>query len=168
VHKAFPTNDIPLGWETQINTDVIINYSLLAQKALVANKNFTLLASLDVKAGTLQTSSGAGLQLLAGKAEPVFGLTENEAWPNTEYYFFAKTNINFVAYNALLQGGMFNHENIFTLTGNQIQRMVGSAEAGIHIRYKAVGIELAQHYLTPEYKGGLWHQWGRMSLLFRL
>jgi lipid A 3-O-deacylase len=168
VHKAFPTNDIPLGWETQINTDVIINYSLLAQKALVANKNFTLLASLDVKAGTLQTSSGAGLQLQAGKAEPVFGLTENEAWPNTEYYFFAKTYINFVAYNALLQGGMFNHENIFTLTGNQIQRMVGSAEAGIHIRYKAVGIELAQHYLTPEYKGGLWHQWGRMSLLFRL
>lgn len=168
VHKTFPTNDVPMGWETQINTDVILNYGLQVQKALVNNKNFTLLAGIDVKAGTLYTNAGAGLQLQAGKAEPVFGLGENEQWPKVEYYFFAKTNINFVAYNALLQGGIFNHNNVFTLEGNDIQRLVGSAEGGFHIRFKGIGIELAQHFLSPEYKGGMWHKWGRMSLLFKL
>jgi len=168
VHKTFPTNDVPLGWETQINTDVILNYTYQVQKALIHKENFTLLAGMDAKAGTLHTNAGAGLQLQAGKAEPIFGLGENEKWPKVEYYFFAKTNVHFVAYNALLQGGMFNHDNVFTLKGNEIQRVTGSAEAGFHIKYKGVGIELAQHYLSPEYKGGFWHKWGRMSLLFNL
>ncbi len=166
VHKTFPTNDVPLGWETQIKTDIILNYAIHIQKALASKENMALLAGFDLNAGTLHTDAGAGFQFQAGKAEPVFGLTKNEKWPKAEYYFFAKTNISIVAYNALLQGGMFNHDNIFTLKGNEIQRVVGNAEVGIHARYKGVGIELAQHYLSPEYKGGMWHQWGRISLLF--
>ncbi|MEI8046022.1 MAG: lipid A deacylase LpxR family protein [Bacteroidota bacterium] len=166
VHKTFPTNDVPLGWETQIKTDIILNYAIHIQKALASKENMSLLGGFDLNAGTLHTDAGAGFQLQAGKAEPVFGLKKNEKWPRAEYYFFAKTNISIVAYNALLQGGMFNHDNIFTLKGNEIQRVVGNAEVGIHARYKGVGIELAQHYLSPEYKGGMWHQWGRISLLF--
>lgn len=168
VHKTFPTNDKPLGWETQIKSDVILNYTILAQKALVSKENFTVLAGTHVNAGTLYNKAGAGLQLQAGKAEPVFGLAESEQWPKAEYYFFAKTGVSFVAYNALLQGGMFNRDNVFTLKANEIQRVVGNAEAGFHFRYKGMGIELAQHYLSPEYKGGLWHKWGRVSLLVRL
>ena len=168
VHKSFPTNDVPLGWETQINTDVILNYTAQVQKAVVRQQKLTVLANFVANAGTLNTSTSAGLQLMAGKHEPVFGLLENEKWPKTENYFFAKTNIGFVAYNALLQGGSFNHDNIFVLSGNEIQRFVGSAEAGFHLRYKSFGIEMAQHYLSPEYKGGLWHKWGRISLLFKI
>lgn len=168
VHKTFPTNDVPLGWETQINTDIILNYNFKFQKAIINNKKLSLLAGTEVKAGTLYNNLGAGLELQAGKAEPIFGLAENEQWPKLEYYFFAKTNVSFVAYNALLQGGMFNHDNIFTLKGNEIQRVVGNAEAGFHMRYKGMGIEIAQHYLTPEYKGGYWHKWGRISLLFNV
>jgi len=167
VHKTFPTNDKPVGWDTQINSDIILDYSALVQKALLNKEKFTLLAGLNAEAGTLYDNVGVGFQLQAGKAEPVFGLIGNEQWPELEYYLFAKTNISFVAYNALLQGGMFNQNNVFTLSGNEIQRVVGSAEAGIHFRYKGVGIELAQHFLSPEYKGGFWHKWGRISLMFR-
>ena len=168
VHKTFPTNDKPLGWETQINSDIILNYSVQAQKALVNKENLTLLAGLDAEAGTLYTNAGAGLQLQAGKAEPIFGLNENQQWPELEYYFYAKTDISFVAYNALLQGGMFNHDNVFTLKKNEIHPVVGNAEAGIHFMYKGIGMEIAQHLISPEYKGGLWHKWGRMSLIFKL
>ena len=168
VHDAFPTNDVPLGWETQINTDVILNYSYKIQKALVNKQNFSLLAGADVKAGTLLNNAGMEIEMKAGKFEPVFGITPGGQWPKVQYYFFAKTQANYVAYNALLQGGMFNHNNIFTLKSNEIQRVVGGAEAGIHFRYKGTGIEIAQHYLSPEYKGGMWHKWGRMSLIFKL
>jgi len=168
VHKTFPTNDVPQGWETQINTDLILNYNFRIQKGLVNTNNFSLLVNLDLKAGTLYNNAGAGFELQAGKSEPIFGLALNEHWPKTEYYFFAKTNASFVAYNALLQGGMIDHNNVFTLQGNEIQRLVGSAEAGFHVRYKGAGIELAQHYLSPEYKGGYWHKWGRITLIFNL
>ncbi len=168
VHKTFPTNDKPVGWDTQINSDIILDYSAQVQKALINKENLTLQAGINAEAGTLYDNAGAGFQLQAGKSEPVFGINDTEQWPEIEYYFFAKTDIRFVAYNALLQGGMFNHNNVFTLSGNEIQRMVGSASAGVHFRHKGIGIELAQHYLSPEYKGGLWHKWGRISLMFRL
>lgn len=168
VHKTFPTNDVPLGWETQINTDLILNYNLSAYKALINTKNLTIAAGVDAKAGTLINSAGAGLQLQAGKAEPFFGFAAGEKWPETEYYFFARTNVGFVAYNALLQGGVFNHYNTFTLKSNEIMWVVGNAEAGFRFRYKGIGIELSQHYLSPEYKGGLWHKWGRMNLIFNI
>jgi lipid A 3-O-deacylase len=168
VHKTFPTNDKPLGWETQINSDIILNYNIQVQKALIYKENIALMADLDAEAGTLYTNAGAGFQFQAGKTEPIFGLSENQQWTEMEYYFFAKTNISFVAYNALLQGGVFNNDNVFTLNKNEIQRVVGNAEAGIHFRYKGISMELAQHYISPEYKGGLWHKWGRMSLIFKL
>jgi hypothetical protein len=168
VHKTFPTNDLPLGWETQINTDIILNYGYRIQKALVKKEQVTLLAGTELNAGTLYNNAGAGLEFQAGKAEPVFGQAVNEHWPESEYYFFAKTDISFVAYNALLQGGLFNHNNVFTLEADEIHRVVGKAEAGIHVRYRGIGMELSQHFLSPEYKGGLWHKWGKISLLFRL
>ena len=79
-----------------------------------------------------------------------------------------KTDFNAVVYNALLQGGILNHDNIFTLRSNEVSRLVGRAQVGLHFTYKSTGIELAQHFLSPEYKGGLWHKWGRISLLFKL
>jgi len=168
VHKTFPSNDKPLGWQTQIKTDIILNYTIQVQKALVYNDKFSLLAAADLKTGTLYNNVGGGFQFQAGKADPLFGLADNREWPKLECYFFAKTHVSYVIYNALLQGGMINHDNIFTLKGSEIQRVVGTAEAGIHFRRKGLGIELAQHYLSPEYKGGLWHKWGRISLLFKL
>lgn len=168
VHKVFPTNDKPLGWDTQIKTDIILNYQYQVQKAIVNRKDFILLAGLEAKAGTLYNQFGIGFQFQAGKADPSFGSEANEKWPATEYYFFAKTNYTFVVYNALLQGGMLNQDNIFTLKANEIKRTIGKAEAGVHFRYKRVGFELAQHYLSPEYKEGLWHKWGRMSVLLML
>lgn len=166
VHKTFPTNDTPLGWETQINSDLILNYSIQAEKALFKSNTFLLLAGAEVQAGTLHTNAGFGLHMQLGKAEPYFGLAENDQWPKFQYYMFCKTNLKYVAYNALLQGGIFNQDNVFTLEGSQVQRTVSETEAGLHMQYKGLGIELSQHFLSPEYKGGQAHKWGKIRLLF--
>lgn len=168
VHKTFPTNDLPQGWETQIKTDLVLNYDFQVQKALVQKNKLIILATASAKVGTLSDKAGLGLLLLAGKPEPLFGLVENGKWPKIEYCFFAGAEANFIAYNALLQGGMMNKENVFTLKNNEISRLVGSAETGIRFSYKGTGIEIAQHFLSPEYKKGLWHKWGRISLSFKL
>jgi len=168
VHKIFPTNDKPQGWETQLRTDVILNYNLQASKLLVNTPFTNLLMGFDVKAGTLYDQAGATIDIKTGKSASVMGFSDKEQWPKYEFYIFTKAGINYVAYNALLQGGVLNKNNIFTLKANEIEHITVNTEIGLHARYKGVGIELAQHFLSPEYKKGLWHKWGRIGLLFRL
>lgn len=168
VHKAFPTNDVPIGWETQIKTDVIANYNIGLEKAIVTKPNFLISATFNTKVGTLLNSASVGANLVVGKFEPFFGFEHINQRPKLNYALFLKTDFNAVVYNALLQGGILNHDNIFTLRSNEVSRLVGRAQVGLHFTYKSTGIELAQHFLSPEYKGGLWHKWGRISLLFKL
>ncbi len=168
VHSSFPTNDKPLGWETQIRTAVILNYDLKIEKAVVDHKAFLLAASASAKAGTLYTQAGAGFRLQAGKQSAYFGQQAATAASRWQYYFFLKAEGNFIGYDATLEGGMLSHHEIFKLGSTEITHWVGSAEGGLYLLYKGNGIEIAQHYLSPEYKGGLWHKWGRISLLFRL
>ena len=168
VHKTIPTNDKPLGWNTQIKTDIILNYNLKVEKALIQNNDFMLLAVASAKAGTLYSNAGLGFRLQAGRQEPYFGTTSTSKTSPWQYYFFAESFAGYIAYDATLQGGIFNRDNIFTLKSSEISRWVGNAEGGIEVRYKGTGIELAQHYLSPEFKGCLWHKWGRISLIFNL
>ena len=77
VHKTLPGNDPPSGWNTQINTDIILNYHVQIDKAVLAKGNTTLLAGLDAKAGTLYDNVGAELHFRTGKSEPIFGIAEH-------------------------------------------------------------------------------------------
>jgi len=168
VHSTFPTNDTPMGWETQISTDVLLNYNIRVEKALVAEKNFMLAANASLKAGSLYTNAGTGFRLQAGKQENYFGSKESTDKPGWQYYFFVQAAANVIGYDATLQGGLFNHENIFRLDAKEISHVVGNAEAGFQVLYKGTGLEVAQHWLTPEYKGGMSHKWGRISLIMKL
>jgi len=168
VHKTFPTNDKPLGWETQIKTDIIANYSVTLDKAIIDGSNVMLSASVSMKAGTLYNQAGTGFRLQLGRHEPYFKshtATEKDPW---QYFFFLDARTTLVAYDATLQGGILNRENVFTLGEHEVSRCVGYAEAGLQATYKGYGIEVAQHFLTPEYKGGMGHRWGRISVLMKL
>jgi lipid A 3-O-deacylase len=168
VHESFPTNDKPLGWETQINTDIILNYNLRFEKALISQRNLMVSVKTQVKAGTLYSQAGIGMRLQAGKQESYFSCLPGKESSSWQYFFFIDATANCIGYDATLQGGLFDRDNTFTLKSNEISRYVGTAEGGFQVRYKGTGLEVAQHYLSPEYKGGLGHKWGRISLIFKL
>lgn len=162
VHSTFPTNDEPLGWETQIRTDPVLNYNVSIQQALIQRKNLHLALTASGKLGSLYTQAGTGIRLQAGKQDPYS--TRN----NGQFYFFLDAQAVLVGYDATLQGGLFSKQNIFILEQDDISRFTGNASAGLHFSYKGYGLEVAQHYLSAEYKGGMPHKWGRMSLVFKL
>lgn len=167
VHKTFPTNDKPLGWETQIKSDPIINYSVGIDKIILEKDHLVLSAGMEAKLGTLYTQTGAVFKMLAGRNISPFNATakNKDRW---QYFWYLKTNGSIVGYDATMQGGLFNKDNIFVLNSSEVSRFVATAETGLHLSYKDTGIELAQHFLSPEYKGGMFHKWGRISLLFKL
>jgi hypothetical protein len=168
VHGTFPTNDQPLGWETQIKTGPIVNYTIHLEKALINRDQLMLSTSAYVKTGTLYNQIGTGFRLQAGRQEPSFSSGTATRTSHWQYYFFLNARGALIGYDATLEGGIFNRNEVFTLSTNEISRWVASAETGFRITYKGTGLELAQHYLSPEYKGGLAHKWGRISLLFDL
>ncbi len=168
VHKTFPTNDKPLGWETQIRTDAIVNYNINVEKTLVNKDHFQLSGSVSAKAGSLYTQASTGIRIAAGQQISPYSPSVGKKQGNWQYSWYFETKGSFVGYDATLQGGIFNKENIFTLAPGDISRWVATVETGLQLRYKDSGLELAQHFLSPEYKGGMIHKWGRISLFFKL
>jgi hypothetical protein len=168
VHKTFPTNDIPQGWDTQINSDVILNYNVSLEKRLAGSKLWNISALADIQGGTLYNSLGSGIRAQFGLSEPRFGFPGKETRQKWQVYVYSQGVAKFIAYDATLQGGMINRNNTYTLKGSQLKSVIGQAEIGFHIDYNGFGIEAAQHFLTPEFKEGMSHRWGQLSLLFPL
>lgn len=168
VHKTFPTNDIPQGWETQINNDVILNYDIQLEKGLLESGMFSMSALAGIQAGTLYSNAGGGIYARFGISDPLFGFPEKAGRATWQAYLYARGEGRFIAYDATLQGGLINNDNVFSLSGNQVKRLTGRAEFGLHICYKGFGLEAAQHFLTPEFDKGLAHRWGRLSIIFPL
>ncbi|HPT13597.1 MAG TPA: lipid A deacylase LpxR family protein [Bacteroidales bacterium] len=168
VHKTFPTNDIPQGWETQINSDIILNYNISLEKHLSGSKLWNISALADVQAGTLYNNLGGGFRAQFGLSEPRFGSPDKVTHQKWQAYIYTQGIAKFIAYDATLQGGMINQDNTYTLKTSQVNHLTGKAEIGVHIDYKGLGIEAAQHFLTPEFKEGMSHRWGQLSLLFPL
>ncbi len=170
VHATVPTNDEPLGWETQIQNDPVFNYSASINKRLMQSPNAELFASASIAAGTLQTGAGMGIDFITGVFAPVLTplpKTYSELLPafgRWQYGFKGGIGFRFVGYNATLQGGLFNTNNIYTLKPEEIERMVAAIHLGMFVRYRKFGIDLSQHYLSPEFKTGKNHFWGRIGL----
>jgi hypothetical protein len=168
VHETFPTNDKPLGWETQIRTDLLLNYNLSIEKAILDQGNLLVAGNASAEAGSLHTNFGTGFIAILGRHEPYFGWTCKANHQKYQYYFFIKAEGKLIGFDATLQGGLLDRKNTFFMKSDEITRFTGKAEVGFRVTYKDTGLELAQHYLTPEYHGGMFHKWGRISLLIKL
>ncbi len=161
VHEKYPA-----GWDYQISNDLIINYTLRLEKSLISNKNIELDATSRLNAGTLYDDLSAGMFFRTGYFTPVYKgipLSENK---KLHYWFFVKSNLKGVMYNATLQGGMFN-DSPYTIAKNDINRLVFTASAGLAFYYNSLGLELENFYQTPEFKGAMSFKWGRINLILR-
>lgn len=161
VHEKYPA-----GWDYQISNDLIINYTLRLEKSLISNKNIELGATSRLNAGTLYDDLSAGMFFRTGYFTPVYKgipLSENK---KLHYWFFVKSNLKGVMYNATLQGGMFN-DSPYTIAKNDINRLVFTASAGLAFYYNSLGLELENFYQTPEFKGAMSFKWGRINLILR-
>jgi hypothetical protein len=164
IHKAL-VNIRPLGWEGQIAADYIINYRAKYEKALVYTKYAEVMGNVSLRAGTLYTDGALGIHLRTGWMNPYFnnlGIAKNGG-RKFQFYLFAKVNARAVGYNATMQGGMFNTNSIFVIPDKDISRLVYDGTAGIHLVIRHLQLEYSRSYITPEFKRGVDHGWGRVA-----
>jgi len=170
IHRSL-VNIQPLGWENQLNSDYIINYRAKFEKGIFNKKHREIIAQTSVRVGTLYTDASIGLVARMGLFSSYFknlGMDKYAIYrkSNFQIYGILKGNIKAVAYNATLQGGLFNDKSIYTISDDRIKKVVVDGMAGIVFTYKRIGLEYSKFYLSPEFKEGLEHHWGRCLITY--
>lgn len=166
IHYALG-NIQPLGWENQIENDYVLNYDLFLEKGLLSTKHFEITGIVEARAGTLYDDFSLGSMIRIGWMQPYFnnlGTTRKKDARKFQCYLYAKGKIKAVAYNATMQGGVINRNSIYTIPADDIERFVGLAYYGIVLSYKRVSLEFSQAIVSPEFKNGLVHEWGRIGI----
>jgi hypothetical protein len=160
-------NILPQGWEYQVENDYVLNYDVFLEKGLISTEHFMLSGLAELRAGTLYDDLSLGSQLRIGWMQPYFsnlGLTRQKSARKFQCYLFLKGKAKAVAYNASMQGGVINRNSSYTVPAGNVERVVGIATYGIVVAYKKLGLEYSFGSITPEYKGGKNHAWGRAGI----
>lgn len=156
----------PRGWKFQLANDIILNYFLLYKKGFLLRKRLELLGYSSANVGTLYNDVSVGSHLRIGFFKPYFEQQKEVNNKNFYIHFLLNGSLKAVAYNATLQGGLFNPNDIHTFSFSQINQIIASGAVGIIISYHKVNVEFTRLFTSPDYKGGLSHGWGHVKINF--
>jgi hypothetical protein len=164
----------PMGWENQIQNDIVLNYTAEFEKGIYNPHLFDLNVFARGQLGTLYTNAGAGMSIRLGRFNPYFEMPwlaaksskEGEQSEKWQYGIFAKGYVKGVLYDATLEGGVFNNTSNYTIPASDIERLVLQASAGVFFAYRQFGLMYEQFYITPEFSGALHHRWGHINITY--
>ena len=163
IHKWL-NNPLPKGWQHQIKNDVILNYQLNYEKQIAAYKHNLLLNVVgECRVGTLNNNLAAGFVVMAGSFNPRY-VAINKNTRKKEIYFYLQNKVNTVAYDASLQGGLFNKNSPYTIPNNDIKRITFQADAGVVVNLRKLYLSYTQSFITKEFATGSNHRWGGISV----
>lgn len=155
----------PIGWQNQIKNDIVVDYSLQVDKTILSKKNFEISTLGKARIGTVYNKLTGGLSLRLGRFLPVLYNQVVGKSQKFKFWLFTKANLNLVFYDATLQGGLFNNQNIYTINAAQINRLVLKVSVGMAFYYKRFGLEFENFYVSPEFKGAYDFRYGRINLV---
>jgi len=173
-HNVVPSNNEPLGWEYQIQNDLVLNYQVTFDKGVLEQKwvNLNLVSSASL--GTLYTNIEGGFNFRTGWMNPYFanlGIAKRDKLKlnhlhKAQCYIFVKGSGKLVGYDATLEGGLLNKTNVYTIPASHISRLNFQTSTGLTITYGGFQIEAEQFFLSPEFTNGSWHKWVHIGLTF--
>ncbi len=157
---------LPRGWHNEIQNDIAVNYELNYDKQLLNVHSCLIVAgNARLQAGTLNTKLQTGFTLMTGSmTNPLEG---NFSTNKFQLYGYLQPLANFIAYDATLQGGLFNRSSSHTIDYASVNRIVWQMNYGLVLQYKAVHLSYSIATLSKEFKEGMPHRWGGLSLGFQ-
>ncbi len=157
-------NKLPKGWRYQIQNDIIINYQLNYERKLLENDiGFLLNAAAEARLGTFHNRIGGGFNFMIGHFNNPYQSGKRK---KMEYYFFGQSRVNFIGYDATMQGGLFNRKSPYTIAASDVSRITFQADAGMVVNFRKLYLYYTQSFLTKEFRTGRYHRWGGISFGF--
>lgn len=152
---------LPQGWDNQLCTWPIINYNFEASKEVFTSNLAELIAFGAIRAGSLHDDIGLGFNLRLGKMQPYIlslGNLSAEGYSHKlQYYFELEPSLNFVAYNATLQGGWMPDPDHYYVKAADLTNIVFKSRIGLGVKYKSFGLDLNLYYSGKEFEQGESH-----------
>ena len=145
----------PQGWDNQIAPEAILGYQVYYQKAIFGKINHSHLHLFgQINIGNLLTNAliGAGFQL------------KNRASARLRWQLAGSSHLQWMAYNATLQGGLFNRSSPHTFTPQQIKRGVAHHQLSATLGLGKYYLGYAYHLISSEFVDGAMHRWGSLKL----
>ncbi len=156
----------PVGWENQIRNSLVVDYAVMLEKSIISSPHFETNLTAIVNVGTVFNKIEGGFYARTGSFIPVYrGLVNSRTF---QYWFFIRGGSCLVLHDATLQGGIFNGDNIYTIHGSQLNRIVLNGSAGMALYYNGLGLEIENFYVSPEFKGAYDFRWGRIKLIINI
>lgn len=165
------------GWEYQIKNEVALNLSAQYTRLLYRSTNNATDFSFEgyANAGTTFSGAGAGILFRAGGINQLFNSAYTNAVvgnnPKTktlvkrEVFFYAKPQLNFVAYDATIQGSIFNNSSPVTFGAKPI---VFAQQLGFNYSSQRFTFDFGMIFKTREVKStAKAHQYGTISMFYR-
>lgn len=165
------------GWEYQISNDFAANANIQFTKLLHRSNNNSVDFTLDTYAnlGTTYNGAGAGLLFRTGDINQLFNSacynasignkSKTEKLKKREFYFYAKPQLNYVAYDATVQGSFFNHNSPVTFG---VKPFVFSQLLGFNYSTPRFTLDYSLTFLSKEIKSNAKaHQYGSISMYYR-
>jgi hypothetical protein len=158
----------PVGWQNQVSNDIVIDYGILVEKGIINSPHFELNMMGAANIGTLYNKAGGGLNLRIGNFMPVFrgpfSIFENKnPGGRVQYWVFARSQVDVIAYDATLQGGIFSGNNIYVIEQQDLSRYVFKASVGFAFYYNNIGLEYEHYYETPRFLNAYHFGWGSLK-----
>jgi lipid A 3-O-deacylase len=166
------------GWQWQVNNELAINasaeYNYLINR--FANDKIDFTANSYINIGNTFSGTGVGLTFRSGAINPLFksatsqSRISNNATPKEltekEFFFYAKPMLNYVIYDATIQGGLFNKDKgpiVF-----DAKPLVFSQQIGATYSKNRITADFSILFKTKEVKSSAKpHQYGSIALFYR-
>ena len=163
------------GWQFQLNNEIGINSSLNYSKLIGRKDDEDLFLVSYLNLGNTFAGAGLGALYRIGKTNPIYNSASyhsriSNSLTNSisvrESFFFVRPILNFVAYNATIQGGMFiSDKGPVTYTPN---RLLFATELGYMLSKNRWTLNYSLTFQSKELKQQLEsHQYGSISIFYR-
>jgi len=165
------------GWQYQIKNEMAVNLSAQYTKLLHRISSNAVDFSFDGYAniGTTFSGAGAGILFRAGGINQLFNSAytnavignnpKTKALVKREIFFYAKPQLNFVAYDATVQGSMFNNDSPVTFG---VKPIVFAQQIGFNYSSQRFTFDFGMLFKTKEIKSSAKaHQYGSISMFYR-
>lgn len=175
IHRVFSFYP-PTGWQYQVTDGAELNLSAEYNKLLTRAKSVDLSFNSYGNLGNGFSGAGAGLMLRAGNFNQLFNSVSTQstasrlkATPLHKHEFFAyyKPALNYVAYDATIQGSLFKQHTANEITLDR-EPVILSNQLGVAYTANHWVIDASATFHTKDVKEMFQaHQWASVTLLYR-
>ena len=165
VHSMTPHSDSVLGWENQIQPELLLQYSILGELLLNESRFHAISGYGGMGLGTLQDELSLGIALRVGMLEGPFLATILPSSKKWAAWIEWRNDLQFVAYDATLQGSLFRQDPNAVKKG-QLNLLRMRSELTLHLRWKQLSLIGGWRYITKETRDMEDHTVGSLGIRY--